>query len=836
MAIDTTRQLIEQIKNATQVGENTATRVGNAMEAILGDVAANADAVVQQGDSIRNIGNSEQNMVTVLEITETPELNESRYGYNGAISYTLLDEQTSLSAEGDFAEIRFKYWGNDPGSQDKLYTLTNVVANAGQIGYYSSSQIWFRPTTGATYLVYNLPAIYDITEYHVVKVVKTSTGYEVFADGVSLGNQAYIGAAFVVGRIGYSIPILVDVDYLTLHTGNLDKTYRKLYDNANSVNVMRVNTPYSGSDSARLVRMEGNITQNSLDLTTAQGNITNLAARVQNIESQLGGNLASRYGDGGYSYTGINSFTLANDGDYVEMEMRYWGNDSSSDDKLRALCKNGLADPKFGFYSSSQIWFKPTTGASYLIYNIPASVNIAEMHVYRLVKTSTGYEVFIDGTSIGNVAYTGTAATFDRIGWATIQVKLDIVYLKTNISGVETTLTDLYDNANSVNVISISVVEDTDTRDLPNYYQYDSTNEEFIIYVNLPHTNKYIGFNLKHKSSRGTDDDPILYKNIWEIVAPCKIYNLIGGALSQTNLSMIADGESECVTHRETDDVADFTGGVHGDETIDVDPSCYVKFYADGVLLDTSADIDITPCHEFSYVQRSALHYTAKIETNKVTSIPAVGAGSLSLTASHNYAIDGTDTGIPAYNVNSVFANISSAISTDNLAVSNVGGYWALSKVRTVDNSHTIIAYHNKKTTFGHRGYKTENALFFTAASIGTYYWYHGICCLGKDAATIGYNESFAQQQFTGGQGNYLQDTSYREFCATNATNKLSAKISSTLVSGGSVAEDKNCWMFVWDRVADSKYYRRTPIFSPVANERLFSVMVVEFGSTIETS
>lgn len=39
MAIDTTRQLIQQIANASQIGENTAARVGGAMEAILNDVA-----------------------------------------------------------------------------------------------------------------------------------------------------------------------------------------------------------------------------------------------------------------------------------------------------------------------------------------------------------------------------------------------------------------------------------------------------------------------------------------------------------------------------------------------------------------------------------------------------------------------------------------------------------------------------------------------------------------------------------------------------------------------------------------------------------------------------
>ena len=48
MAIDTTRQLIEQIKNATQIGENSATRVGGAMEAILDDVAPLAASSVSE--------------------------------------------------------------------------------------------------------------------------------------------------------------------------------------------------------------------------------------------------------------------------------------------------------------------------------------------------------------------------------------------------------------------------------------------------------------------------------------------------------------------------------------------------------------------------------------------------------------------------------------------------------------------------------------------------------------------------------------------------------------------------------------------------------------------
>lgn len=45
MAIDNTRQLIQQITNATQVGENSASRVGGAMNAMLNDVESNKTSI-----------------------------------------------------------------------------------------------------------------------------------------------------------------------------------------------------------------------------------------------------------------------------------------------------------------------------------------------------------------------------------------------------------------------------------------------------------------------------------------------------------------------------------------------------------------------------------------------------------------------------------------------------------------------------------------------------------------------------------------------------------------------------------------------------------------------
>ena len=68
MAIDTTRQLIQQITNASSVGENTATRVGNAMEAMLNDVKAADDKAVAATNRIntteQGIANANQRLTT----------------------------------------------------------------------------------------------------------------------------------------------------------------------------------------------------------------------------------------------------------------------------------------------------------------------------------------------------------------------------------------------------------------------------------------------------------------------------------------------------------------------------------------------------------------------------------------------------------------------------------------------------------------------------------------------------------------------------------------------------------------------------------------------------
>jgi hypothetical protein len=75
MAIDTTRQLIQQITNASSVGENTATRVGNAMEAMLNDVKAADDKAVAATNRIntteQSVANANQRLATEEGINAT---------------------------------------------------------------------------------------------------------------------------------------------------------------------------------------------------------------------------------------------------------------------------------------------------------------------------------------------------------------------------------------------------------------------------------------------------------------------------------------------------------------------------------------------------------------------------------------------------------------------------------------------------------------------------------------------------------------------------------------------------------------------------------------------
>ena len=122
---------------------------------------------------------------------------------------------------------------------------------------------------------------------------------------------------------------------------------------------------------------------------------------------------------------------------------------------------------------------------------------------------------------------------------------------------------------------------------------------------------------------------------------------------------------------------------------------------------------------------------------------------------------------------------------------------------------HPIIAYHTKHTEFVNGGYKTWNrAIWNYSGTMSTLY--HGISCISKDVASVGFSDdTFTDQAFTGSDVNYFTAIGTRLFKARNATNGLAVEATSYQIKVDGA--DELSELFVKDRTNDSKYYRKSP-------------------------
>lgn len=520
--------------------------------------------------------------------------------------------------------------------------------------------------------------------------------------------------------------------------------------------------------------------------------------------------------DGHCKYEFGQDYSIQNEGDYFELKTRYYGDTTGSADKLYFL-SNGSLNGVWGFYSADKIYFRVIDSDSYLIYTIPQDIDYKDFHVYKMVRTASGFALYIDGVLIEDKPYTGSGVfVLSRIGYSSNTLaKYDIFYLTVSVNGVATTFTDFWKNG--VNIKPIFYVQNSagTEAEMAKYYKYDAAAKEMKVYTKL---NKgYAEFTIKLCTSRDTANDPIYYRYFWEIQPDCRVCTLENGQMIPSSKKIIVGGESECVIRATNYDSTDFTGGVHGDESIDVDASCFVEFLADGKVIDISQSTELIGCNSFEYRQLSALHKTAKNVRNKETSVPVTsGTGVVDISSNYTYTIDGVDTGIGAYNVNSVFSSIADAVKTDNIsAVDGGNGYWKLSYVREIDPLHTIIGYHSKVTSFD-AGYRVRNGLTFTEdGQAMSYLWYVGILCLAKEFASEGYNDALNKVSFTGTNTHLLTSTGLSRYYAKNPTNGLSAIIDSKVIDGQGVLSNEANTMHIWDRDIDSKYYNGTPIFTP---------------------
>lgn len=267
-----------------------------------------------------------------------------------------------------------------------------------------------------------------------------------------------------------------------------------------------------------------------------------------------------------------------------------------------------------------------------------------------------------------------------------------------------------------------------------------------------PKSNIYTGYIVENEY----DMSELVYKNLSRIVR-ANDYEYDGGIMILLSSDTIFGGESECVYQDLRGSKADFTGGVHGDETFLI-----FRFFINGVIQDPATPLNLVPCQYAHYTQLSRMHETATV----------------------------------------------------------IGG------VPTPNPAHPINNLHWKKTVFINGKYITENDLFWYVSFL--IFWYHGISCIGKFSALWAYDEDFDLQQMTSTNIQYFNKVGQHTIEYYQPANKRSVTVKATLTSP--TVADEDCVIFVDDRNSDSKFYRKTPVYTTTINQRDKSIMEVSFN------
>lgn len=725
-----------------------------------------------------------------------------------------------LNTEGDYFEIRFLDRSEVPQSSLNTTTIYGELTNG---GLCAGHKFYFRSNSsqGSDYRIWDIPDI-KLDSMNTYKLLHTREGWELFVNGKSYGTKEISTNAIITGLCNNELSntINVSVEYVSFHSAiSGDGTWNPFAMSANS-------NPTN---------------QYLIDLSSIYSSIDELNKSLTGINSIFKEQYYSRYtpSDGIVSYTKLSTpVTLQSEGDFVELYCRVHRFNSYKD--AMNLLSNNLPTGRFGFHSQTGFWFRPVS--TYVKWDITESM--FEWNKIKLLLTNTGWELFINDVSKGVQPLTSLNESFS-IYWIGAtndsptlvgmdSQRVDIKYVKFHTSTSDLEISPLFNYGGSSNVQAMQE-NDGGSGAVVNplcFVTYNKEKNYIRTYVRDRNIqSRYYMFNIYLNSSRNTKDDPISYRHFWELDSNSRVCTYSNGIMSE-GLQLIAAGESECVLmYTDSNGTkVDFTGGVHGDESIDIDPSCFVKFYVNGVKLsdiELSNSFELLPCSEFSYIQRSMLHDTAIYTLNKDTGVTTDGDGNLSLSEDNTFVIDGVDTNIKAYSQNTIMSPDS--LSSITLSKSE-GGTWVLSKIIELIPEHPIIATHIKKTVFKNQGYSTENSLLFkTNREVNL--WYHGICCMSKNFASVGHNEDYEDMEFTGTENSgLLKKEGYRMFEAYNPTNGSSSHITARITDDGGFISDKECVMFIWDRANDSKYYRKVPTFIPEVDKKITSVMEVSFN------
>jgi hypothetical protein len=144
---------------------------------------------------------------------------------------------------------------------------------------------------------------------------------------------------------------------------------------------------------------------------------------------------------------------------------------------------------------------------------------------------------------------------------------------------------------------------------------------------------------------------------------------------------------------------------------------------------------------------------------------------------------------------------------------------------------HPVVARHIKKTTFKNAGYETINKVTFQLSSARTLYeYFSGLCCMGKAFADFAYAEDYVVRgKFIGDSATYCDMRQKGTVEYWSVDNGLSAQINSRFLSG---IDDSIPIVSIWDRVGDTKYYRKALLSDAISvqSNTIESIMTVKYN------
>lgn len=704
-------------------------------------------------------------------------------------------------------------------------------------GGYNAGSFYFRSNSnsGSDYRVWDLPAGFDQKQYHLIRLAHAADGWELFVDGVSMGVKPISTNANIqwIGKVDVATTPQYNIGSVTVHSnavGDITVGAYSLFENS--------------TGSPTFLQIPDGTMDILMRLTTVENQTAVNTQTISTIVSAFSNGYYLSYNstDALSKTTLITPVQIKDVGDYVEIYARYTGSEAGYADKINLM--GGVYNVRFGWYSDTQFWIRKSM--TYVEWN-NLTANIAEWNKIRLSVVAGGWELFINDVSQGVRAMAETGGmTFNKVATSDeLPQKYDVQYLSFHNASGDIRIAPLAMYPGSQNVLLVAQEENDTSVVNPvcmvKFVKYTgSTGSAQRDYFDIAMRDKqnqniYYVMRVVNINSVGMVSDPIVYSNQWRIIRGYLArYNPTNGTMTTLYDAIITNGENECVWQDTSGRIVDFTGGAHGDERLDVDPDSFVTFFIDGVALTDAfrdATSDWIKCNEFSYLQRSTMHKTASRQANYDTGLSAAtGDGVLTINpTTYHFLIDGVDTGIIAYDTNSMLTN------TVGLTTSKTGSNtWAISSV-IVLSDHAIVCDHWKHTIFNNCGYTTNNRLTYRVAV--PMYWYHGISCVGKQVSNKGYNEKYLITDYTGAGKNPAPTTGVgnRQYWAWHTDNMLSAKVTSRLTKGG---DDESCYMFIWDATGYSKYYRRFPsqngTITPAIGDTYESTMTVEFNYKAE--